>query len=139
MTFEPTIRSQSDLHEAWRTLMGPLGFSGHLLWLMLIQPDGRPVPHLTQIEDDGELPSAAGLAGFAEVLRMLLEEVVPGGRVAVLRSRPGTAGLTSRDREWARAVYEAGRVAGVPMEVVHRACDVDLVPIPWDEVMAESA
>jgi len=29
MTFSPVIRTQSDLEQTWRTLMEPLGFSGH--------------------------------------------------------------------------------------------------------------
>lgn len=139
MQLPTTIRSQADLHVAWRTLMGPLGFSGHMLWLMLIDEDGRPTPQLAQIEDDGRLPSAEEWEGFAEMLRMLCGEVVPRGRVAALRSRPGAGGLTQRDRAWARGIYEAGRVAVVDVEVVHRACDVDLVPVPMDEALADSA
>lgn len=139
MTFQPTIRSQSDLHEAWSTLMQPLGFSRHSVWLMLIGHDDLPVPRLTEIEEAGDPPAGEELTGLAELLRMLHEEIAPDGRFAFLRSRPGDAGLTSADRAWARALYEAGRIAGVPIEVVHRACDVDLVPIPMDEVLAESA
>lgn len=139
MTFRPTIRSQAELHEAWSTLMQPLGFSGHSVWLMMLHPDGRPVPHLTEIEDAVHPPVGAELTGLAEMLRVLHEEIVPDGRFAFLRSRPGTGGITEADRAWARALYEAARTAGVPVEVVHRACDVDLVPIPVDEVLAASA
>ena len=139
MTFQPTIRSQSDLHEAWSTLMQPLGFSGHSVWLMMLEPDGRPVPHLTEIEEAVHPPVGEELLGLAEMVRQLREEIVPDGRFAFLRSRPGNGGITDGDRAWASALYEAGRIAGVPVEVVHRACDVDLVPIPMDEVLAESA
>lgn len=139
MTFQPTIRSQSDLHGAWSTLMQPLGFSGHSVWLMLIDPDDRPVPHLTEIAEAVHPPAGEELTGLAETLRMLHEEIVPDGRFAFLRTRPGNAGITTADRAWACALYEAGRIAGVPLEVVHRACDVDLIPIPMDEVLAASA
>ena len=61
----------------------------------------------------------------------------PGRRFAFLRSRPGPAGLTADDRAWARALYDAGRRAGVPLEVVHRACDADLVAVPMDEVLVQ--
>jgi len=140
MTFQPTIRSQSDLLDAWCHLMGPLGFSGHTVWMMLIGPDDRPVPHLTEITE-AELPPEADEenSGIAELLRILHDEIVPGARFAFLRSRPGSAGITATDRSWARALYDAGRIAGVPVEVVHRACDVDLVPIPMDELLAEPA
>lgn len=139
MTFTPTIRSQSDLHAVWTTLMGPLGFSRHSVWMMLIGPDDRPIHQLTELEDADRPPTPEQVAGMAETLRMLRDELVPDGRFAFLRSRPGTAGITRADREWARALYEAGRLAGIPIEVVHRACDVDLVPIPMDEVLAQPA
>ncbi len=139
MTFQPMIRSQSDLQDAWSHLMGPLGFAGHSVWLMMIDHDDRPIPHLTQIEEAAAPPDDEWTAGLAETLRMLLDEFVPQGRIAFLRSRPGAAGITGNDRAWAQALYDTGRLAGVPVEVVHRACDVDLVPIPMDEVLAASA
>ncbi|HEX6151107.1 hypothetical protein [Nocardioides sp.] len=138
MTFRPTIRTQQDLEEAWRTLMGPLGFAGHSIWLMLIRSDDRPFPHLTQIEDAEHLPTPVELAGAAEMLEELHAEFAPGGRAAFLRSRPGSGGLTPDDRAWAEALYEVARIAGVPTEVVHRACDVDLVPVPMDDALPDS-
>lgn len=139
MDFSPIIRSQSDLLDVWTTLMQPLGFSRHSVWLMLIGSDDRPVPQLTELEDAERPPTPAQLTSMAETLQMLRDELVPGGRFAFLRSRPGAGGITRNDRDWARALYDAGRAAGVPVEVVHRACDVDLVPIPMDDVLARSA
>ncbi|MGH3347741.1 MAG: hypothetical protein ACRDO4_12235 [Nocardioides sp.] len=137
--FRPTIRTQQDLEEAWRTLMGPLGFSGPSIWLMLIGADDQPFPHLTRIEDAEHPPTPEELAGFAGMIGELLADFAPGGRVAFLRSRPGGAGLTPDDRAWAHALYDGSRLAGVPTEVVHRACDVDLVPVPMDDVLPDSA
>ncbi|MGZ8745246.1 MAG: hypothetical protein ACXWXO_20215 [Nocardioides sp.] len=139
MSFRPTIRTQSDLQDAWSQLMGPLGFADHSIWLMLIGPDDRPFPHLTRIEEAESPPSDEGTAGLGALVSMLRDDFVPDGRIAFLRSRPGSAGITRNDRAWAHALYQAGRLAGVPLEVVHRACDVDLVPIPMDDVLAHSA
>ena len=139
MTFRPTIRTQQDLEKAWRHLMEPLGFSGHSIWLMLIRADGQAFPHLTQIEDAEDPPTPSELANAAQLLEEMRAELAPGGRAAFLRSRPGGGGLTPNDRAWADALYERGRLAGVPTEVVHRACDVDLVPIPMDELLPDSA
>jgi hypothetical protein len=139
MTFTPMIKTQQDLEDAWRHLMGPLGFSRRSLWLMLIDADGTPVPHLSQIEQANSVPSPAELAGFADTVSELVREFVPGGRAAFLRSRPGGAGVTAEDRAWAQALYAAGRAAGVPVEVVHRACDHDVVPVPMDESLPDSA
>ena len=139
MTFDPTIRTQQDLEDAWRHLMGPLGFSGHSIWLMLIDADGHPVPHLTQIEQADHPPGPAELAGLADLIAQLVAEFVPGGSVAFLRTRPGLPGLTTDDRAWATALYEVHRLSGVAVEVVHRACDHDLVPVPMDDALPDSA
>lgn len=139
MTFQPTIRSQQDLEDAWRHLMGPLGFSGPSIWLMLIAADDRPFPHLTQIEGADRLPTPVVMDRFAEMIVELRAEYAPGGRVAFLRSRPGRGGLTADDKAWAESLYDVGRLAGVPTEVVHRACDADLVPVPMDDVLPDTA
>ncbi len=139
MTFQPTIRSQSDLEDVWRTLMGPLGFSQHSIWVMLICADDQPFPHLTKIDEADQPPEPAELEGLADVLSELRSEFAPGGRVAFLRSRPGNAGLTAEDRAWAAGLYDVGRLADFPVEVVHRACDVDLVAVPMDDLMPRGA
>jgi hypothetical protein len=140
MTYAPVIQTQADLQTVWRTLMGPLGFGGHSIWLMFIGADDRPVPQLTQIEDAEEPPDTQALDGLAEVLRSVVDDLVPGGRVACLRSRPGRSAVTAEDRAWASGLYDACRRAGLPAEVVHLATDEELLPLPLDELpIPESA
>lgn len=139
MTFAPIITTQQDLEDAWRQLMEPLGFNGNSFWLMLIDTDDRPFPHITHVEDADTVPTAPEIEGLASIVGELSREFAPGGRVAFLRSRPGAPGLTADDRAWARALYAAGRSAGVPVDVVHRACDHDLVAVPMDEALPDSA
>ena len=131
---EFTIRSQADLESVWRTLMKPLGFDRSSIWMMLIGPDDRPLPQVMEIDEVDEAPVEELVAGLAGVLQQLREELLPEGRFAFLRSRPGADGITADDRDWATALYDAARRAGVPVEVVHRACDVDLLPVPLDEL-----
>ncbi len=130
-SWSPRVRSQSDLEAAWKELMGDWGYGGHSLWLLLIDADDRPLPQITEITDTEEPPDDEMVDSVAEFLSHLAAD---GLRFAFLRSRPGHGGLTSADRAWARSLYEAGRRAGVPLEVVHRACDHDLVAVPMDEV-----
>ena len=59
-------------------------------------------------------------------------------RFAFLRSRPGSGGPNPDDLGWAEALYDAARLARVPIEVVHLANDRDLVPIPMDDLPAAS-
>ena len=134
--FRPTVRSQSDLESAWKQLMGPQpserGFGGYSVWLLVIDADDRPFPQITEITEALEPPDDEGTASLAVVLRELAE---PGRRFAFLRSRPGPGGVTADDRAWARSLYDAGRRAGVPLEVVHRACDQDLVAVPMNDLL----
>jgi hypothetical protein len=134
MTYAPVIQTQADLEQVWRRLMSPLGFGGHSVWLMFIGADDRPVPQLTQIEEAVAPPDEEVLDGLAQVLRSVVDGLVPGGRVACLRSRPGRAAVTDDDRAWASGLYDACRRAGLPAEVVHLATDDELLPLPLDEL-----
>lgn len=139
MTYRPTIRTQQDLEGAWRYLMHPLGFAGQSLWFMLIDADDQPVPQVTQIEEADRPPPPDELAGLADVIKGLRDDLVPGGRVAFLRSRPCEPALSRQDRAYAAALYEVGRLSDVPVEVVHLACDTDVVPLPMDDALPDSA
>ncbi|KAA1419139.1 hypothetical protein F0U44_11850 [Nocardioides humilatus] len=134
MTDSP-ITNQSDLEQTWRGLMEPLGFTRTSLWIVFLRPDGRP--HKTLIEVPAPDTMVAPDPTAPELLDLLLEwttEHVPGGRVAFLRTRPGSGGLDAKDRLWAAALYAAAQLAGVPCEVVHAANDDRLVPVPLDEL-----
>ena len=131
--FRPVVRSQCDLESVWKHLMGPWGFGGHSVWLLVIDADDRPFPQITEITEALEAPDDEMIASLAIVLDGLAE---PGRRFAFLRSRPGPGGITADDRAWARSLYDAGRRAGVALEVVHRACDRDLVAVPMDDVIS---
>jgi hypothetical protein len=131
-TFEPTkpIETQADLHAVWCGLMEPLGFSEQSIWMLRIAPDRLPIPQIVKIAEADDVPSSADGHGFPEVMRML-DEGEPGHSFAFLRSRPGR-GVTNEDRAWAAFLHEAGRTAGVAVEVVHLATDDDLTPLPLD-------
>jgi hypothetical protein len=128
------IRNQADLEQLWRTLMEPLGFTRTSVWMLFIDADDRPVKQLTEISEAYVPPDDVESRGLEQVLRRIVEESVPGGRVAFLRTRPGKGGLNELDRRWAAALYAAAHRAGVPCEVVHAANDVRLMPVPLDEI-----
>jgi hypothetical protein len=137
-TFEPTIRTQKDLEDAWRTLMQPLGFAGHSIWLMFIEASGTPLPHLSQIEEAVKPPSPTEQESFVQFLGALRDEMRTGDRLVFLRSRPGRAVVDAVDRAWAQSLYAACRDARITTDVVHLAGDDDVVPIPLDD-LARSA
>ena len=135
--FRPLIRTQADLEHAWRHLMQPLGFGDHSIWMMVINGD-RPIPQLSEITGAVTPPETEEVDGLAELMRRLRADVSPTVRFAFLRSRPGSGGPNPNDLGWAQALYDAARLARVPIEVVHLANDHDLVPIPMDDLPAAS-
>jgi hypothetical protein len=139
MTFAPIIRTQNDLEQAWRQLMGPWGYGRHSLWLMVIQDDDVPVPQLTEIDECVEPPDAELTSGFAHVLGALAGDLGGDPRFAVLRTRPGTGAVTDDDRAWARCVYDAAAIAEVACEIVHLGTEGSVKPLLPDEVIVASA
>jgi hypothetical protein len=129
--YRPLIRSQAELARAWRRLMEPLGFTGRSLWLMVIDDDDRPIPHLTELTDLSELPDARSSGDLADLVR-IFNDALPSTRLAFLLSRPDTGPPASPDQAWAAVLYDAARGAGAACEVVHLATDDGVTPIPWD-------
>lgn len=131
----PVITTQAELEQMWRRLMTPLGFSGCSLWMVIVEDD-RAVPKIlefTELPDSPDVEDTESMAGFLALL------AAPGTRFAFLRSRPGSGRPTAGDRAWAVALYEAARRSGAHLDVVHLAHDHDVLPLPMDELIAESA
>ncbi len=137
---QPPITDPHALFTYWRALMGPLGFSRPLLWLCFISADDRPTTFLTQIDELPEFPDDEPLlTNLMYVARKILDEEVDGGSLAVLLSRPGTAGMTDSDRAWARGLNAACQTAGVPMRPVHLATDEAVRVFALDDLLGPDA
>jgi hypothetical protein len=132
----PPIRTQDDLCQQWRSLMGKLGFSQRYLWALILDPDGRVLPGIIQIEQCPAAPDRPALRTLIRSLRAVLNEDCPGGSLAFLWSRPGTAATESTDIAWASALVEEARTAEVRMWPVHFANDHDLRVFAPDELAA---
>lgn len=132
----PVVHTQSDLLHLWQALMGELGFSRSSTWTLRLDPDGRPVPGLLEIDDcDGD-----PVPEHLDSLTALCLDVAggPTGRWVFLRSRPGRHGPDATDRAWARELTLACRRAGLRTDVVHLATDQRLVPLPADDLLASA-
>lgn len=134
---EPTISSQADLCAAWEHLTGARGFERRSLWLMLVAPDGTPVPRVLEIDDLPELPDDLLLDRLTEMCEHLLDE--DGTRIAFLLSRPGRDGISAGDRRWGRALVAATRRAGMDVLPMHRANDAGVLPLAPDDLLATGA
>ena len=114
--YRPIISNQSDLERAWRHLMGPTGYHRHSVWWMLIEPDGRPIPHLAELEDAADVPDDDERAAFASFLTHFtggtrpphrLPGVAPGPRPAK-SLRPGLGGRAVRRGPSSRDALRGG-------------------------------
>jgi hypothetical protein len=128
MTTTP-ITTQADLHQAWHRLIHPLGFRSRCLWLMFIDPDGVPVPQLTELTDLPERPAPADVAGLE---RFLGHFGGTGIRLAVFVGSPGSGLPDADDRAWAEAIYLACRRADVRSETVHLGTSTAITPLPLE-------
>lgn len=133
-SYTPVLRTDTDVLDMWCLLMNPLGVSRPTLWMVLVDADDRPLPVVHECPDVPVPPTAEEADHFGVFLATLLAEVLPGGRVALLASRPGRGGLRPTDRGWAGRLYAAARQHGVPLEVVHVATDDQIVPVPLDDL-----
>lgn len=131
----PAIRTQHHLYLHWRALMGELGFSERLLWCAFLGAGGYPTPVLSQIADLPSYPDDQFLGNLMDVFGMVLGEEVPGGSVAVLLSRPGSAYVTDSDRAWARGLTFAAEQARLPMRPVHLANDEEVRVFGYDDLL----
>lgn len=131
----PKILTQHDLYQHWRALMGPLGFSRPLLWLCFIAADGRPAPVLSQVDDLPPVPDEPFLANLMMIAEDVIDHEVPGGSLALLLSRPGSAHVTESDRAWARGLTTAALEARVRMRPVHLANDEEIRIVAPDDLI----
>ena len=128
----PPIRTQADLELFWRGLMGPLGFSERMLWILAIDQDDRPGPIL-QIDQLPPAPDEEGLDGLVHLLR---HGVLGDAGVAFLLTGPGRRRMSEGDLAWARGLSRVAGRAGMTDRPVHRANDSLLGVCSPDELAA---
>jgi hypothetical protein len=134
---EPMISSQADLCAVWEHLTGRGRFDHRSLWLMLVDPEGTPVPRVLEIDDLPQLPDDLLLDRLVEMCEHLVAE--DGMRIAFLLSRPGQDGVSPGDRQWGRALVAAARRAGMGVLPTHRANDAGVLALAPDDLMTTGA
>lgn len=122
------IHSAADLGQRWRALMGDLGFGERLLRFVFVGPDQRLIKALHDMPvPDRPIPRVVD--DLFSVLRAVLDGVHPDMTVALLLTRPGTGGISGRDRQWATLLHRGAARFDVPIHPFFRANDESLVLI----------
>jgi hypothetical protein len=120
----PPIRTQDDLRQHWRALMGPLGFTKRALWLLFLDAEGRATNVLTRVEDLPLDPDTSTLRNIMYVSGSVISSTAVGGSLALQLSRPGRGQLLETDRAWARGLTLAAAEARLCLRPIHLAtCD----------------
>ncbi len=135
---DTAVRTDGDLEDFWRGLLGPLGFARRGLWIAFVEDDGRILRQIVEIGDLPVTPAPDEIDGFASTMAGLRDELGVG-RLAFLLVRPGRGAAARPDRAWAAALHAAAHDARVRCELVHLATDTDLVPLPVDDLLTRAA
>jgi hypothetical protein len=112
----PPLTTDEEVLARVRTVVGAA--RTRQLWILFVDGDGRQSPVVVPIADVPHRPEPRGLAGLTRVLRGLRGELVTDrgpGAVIVALERPGGNTVLDADREWAAALAEACRTAGVAL------------------------
>ena len=130
------IRTETDLYLLWQELMGPGGFGKRSLWLMFLEPDGRPTKVLVPIED---IPVEPDLPLVRQLHKIMLDLAtdIDIGSVPALLSRPGPARMNASDRRWA-AAWRADAPAVIGRWPMHLATSDRIQVFAPDDLIAAS-
>ncbi|MGC4932160.1 hypothetical protein ACLQ3C_00535 [Gordonia sp. DT30] len=118
----------AELRERWRALLGELGFSEPTLWFVFVERGTQLIPALSTLP----LPDTPNRHLMDMLLRRLGETISATDdlSVACLLTRPGSDGLTARDRGWASMITDAAVRRRVPLLPLFRANDINVVAVP---------
>ncbi len=132
----PPIKTQEDLCQLWRMLMGKLGFARRRIWFVTLDRDGAVLPGVVQIDECPVRPDRIMLVHLMDMILDLFEEDPRRHSVAFLWSRPGGTATTAADLCWAAAIRDAAKEAMLPTWPIHLANDFDLRVFAPDELAA---
>lgn len=130
----PPIKTQDDLCQYWRMLMGELSFSQRCLWAVFLNANGEVLPGMIQVADCPPLPDRVALRNLMRSIVGIAGDDVERHSVAFLWSRPGAAATDRGDLAWARAITELANHAMIPTWPVHHANDHELRVFTPDEL-----
>ena len=130
------IRTDDDLTDLWRTLMGSGGFDVTSLWLVFVRGDDSVAPLVVPIDGIPEHPDET-VEAVARICSDTLDDQGLAS-AAFLLSRPGPPHVGESDRAWGRALLGTAdsRLRRWP---VHLATHGTVRVLPLDDLLETSA
>jgi hypothetical protein len=115
------LASTTELTALWRKIVAWEPFRFRSVWLLFIDPLGRPAGPLITVDDLPDGPYAVAQDELVDLCRGILDGPGGGGSVALMMSRPGSAPWTVSDRAWGRYLLGGADEIGEPVWPVHLA------------------
>lgn len=99
------------------------------MWILLLEPHGRPLPVLQRVEQLPGLPQRTTLCNLITSLEQVVaEQIGDGCRIAMLLSRPGHSQLTTSDQAWAEGLEREAAQTTLSRMPFYIATDEAIVP-----------
>ncbi len=127
----PVLNTDAEVLQRVGQLVGP-ATTDHQLWIMLVDGDSRQAPVVAPVSDIPRRPGSNGLAGLAEILGGLGDELATDrgpGSVILTLERLGTDAMQPADREWAVALAAACERAGMALRGIFLSTPAGVVRI----------
>ena len=115
------LASTADLTARWQQIVAWEPFRFRSVWLLFIDPVGRPAGPLITVDDLADGPYAIGVEELVDLCRDILDGPGGGGSVALMMSRSGGPPWTVSDRAWGRFLVRGAGEIGDPVWPVHLA------------------
>ncbi|MEG9226566.1 hypothetical protein [Aeromicrobium sp. Sec7.5] len=134
---ERPIRTVRDLAKVWEFIDGGHGYDAPQMFAVYIDAEDRLLPTVVQIYDD-ELedgPDEEAMRQFLGVHDAVLCGGESGASVAVMRARPGAAGLTKDDRAWCAMTHRLMRDLRCGARPLFFATDRSVGTVPPDALV----
>lgn len=130
------IVTQTDLYNAWCTLLAGVDFDKRTLWLTFIDAENQMAPLLVPIDDIPEHPDS----GLLDNLGHICDQVVgPTGSSAMLLSRPGYSRPSASDRIWFDALNRMATRASLRIRPIHLATNHGIRVLSVDDAQISVA
>lgn len=129
------VRTDDELLQRWRLIMGEGGFGRRSLWLVWFDAQGKQLPMVVPVDDVPQRPDDELLGGLGEVVTEIVRDQAPGGSVAITLSRPGPSVVDGDDRAWGLALLDMASRNAITLRRFHLATTGSVRPLVGDDLV----
>jgi hypothetical protein len=128
------VRTPAELTQRWADLLEPPVFGARSLWLAWVGADGLMPPLVMPIDELPVAPDRPAVDGLVQLHGAVVEQIGPGGHLALALCRPGIPRPTESDERWADMLRSTLTARLEETWSLHLAADGEVSPLvdpPW--------